>query len=77
MTNWFCSVFNVVCVVNVCPVHAVDLELIDSAWVVVVPGQKCIKREDKIAILTVPNMLGTILFPVQTFNPRTIFQGHI
>ena len=23
--NWFCSVFNVVCVVNVCPVHAVDL----------------------------------------------------
>ena len=25
MANWFCSVFNVVCVVNVCPVHAVDL----------------------------------------------------
>ena len=23
--NWFCSVFNVVCMVNVCPVHAVDL----------------------------------------------------
>ena len=22
---WFCSVFNVVCVVNVCPVHVVDL----------------------------------------------------
>ena len=22
MANWFCSVFNVVCVVNVCPVHA-------------------------------------------------------
>ena len=41
MANWFCSVFNVVCVVNVCPVHAVDLnELIDSAWVVIVPGQK-------------------------------------
>ena len=25
MANWFCSVFNVVCVVNVCPVHAIDL----------------------------------------------------
>ena len=25
MANWFCSVFNVVCVVNVYPVHAVDL----------------------------------------------------
>ena len=25
MANWSCSVFNVVCVVNVCPVHAVDL----------------------------------------------------
>ena len=30
MANWFCYVFNVVCVVNV------------SAWVVIVPGQKCI-----------------------------------
>ena len=26
MPNWFCSVFNVVCVVNACPVHAVDLD---------------------------------------------------
>ena len=25
MAYWFCSVFNVVCVVNVCPVHAIDL----------------------------------------------------
>ena len=25
IANWFCSVFNVVCVVNVCPVHAADL----------------------------------------------------
>ena len=25
MANWFCSVVNVVCVVNVCPVHAVGL----------------------------------------------------
>ena len=42
MANWFRSVFNVVCVVNVCSVHAVDL--IDSTWVVIVPGQKCIKK---------------------------------
>ena len=25
MANWFCSVFNVVCVVNACPVNVVDL----------------------------------------------------
>ena len=31
MTNWFCSVFNVVCVVNVCPVHAVDLNGLSSS----------------------------------------------
>ena len=29
-----------VCIVNVCPVHTV----IDSAWVVIVPGQKCINN---------------------------------
>ena len=40
MANWFCSVFNVVCVVNVCPCRS---ELIDSAWV----GQKCIKKNNK------------------------------
>ena len=39
MANWFCSVFNVVCVVIVC-----RLKLIDSAWVVIVFGQKCIKN---------------------------------
>ena len=33
------------CVVNVCPIHAVDLNLIDPAWVVIVPGQKCIKKK--------------------------------
>ena len=27
-TNWFCSVSNVVCVVNGCPVHDVDLNLL-------------------------------------------------
>ena len=42
MANWFCSVFIVVCVVNVC-----RSELIDSAWVVIVPGQKCIKNRKK------------------------------
>ena len=30
LTDWFCSVFNVVCVVNVCP--RCRSELIDSAW---------------------------------------------
>ena len=39
MANWFCSVFNVVCVANVC-----RSELMDSAWVVIAPGQKCIKK---------------------------------
>ena len=43
MANSFCCVLNVVCVINVCPDHAVDLELIDSAWVVIVAGQICIK----------------------------------
>ena len=45
MDNWFCAVFNVVCVVNFC-----RSELIDSAWVVIVPGQKCIKNYDKISL---------------------------
>ena len=40
MAYWFCSVFTVVCVVNVC-----RSDSIDSAWVVIVPGQKkCIKK---------------------------------
>ena len=28
MANWFCSVFNVVCVINVSPIHAVDQNLL-------------------------------------------------
>ena len=44
MAYWFCSVFNVVYVVNVCPVQHCRSELIDSAWVVIVPGEKCIKK---------------------------------
>ena len=43
MADWFCSVFNVVCVVNVSSPRCRS-ELIDSAWVVIVPGQKCIKK---------------------------------
>ena len=43
MANWFCSVFNVVRVVNVCPVHTV--ELIDTAWIVIAPEQKCINKK--------------------------------
>ena len=49
MAYWFCSVFNVVCVVNVCPVCACRSELIDSAWVVIVPGQK--RRNNKLIII--------------------------
>ena len=36
MADWFCSVFNVVCVGNVCP--RCRSELIDSTSVVIVPG---------------------------------------
>ena len=42
MANKFCSVFNVVCVVNVCPRSR--SKLIDSAWVVIVPGHKMHKK---------------------------------
>ena len=46
MADWFCSVFTVVCAVNACPVSPrCRPELIDSAWVVMVPGQKCIQHE--------------------------------
>ena len=41
MANWFCSD---VCVVNVCRKRCRS-ELTDSAWVVIVPGQKYIKTQ--------------------------------
>ena len=37
--NRFCSVFYVMCVVNVSPIQAVDLNFCDSAWDVIVRGQ--------------------------------------
>ena len=44
MANWFCPVLNVVCVVNVCRKRLSSprcrSELIDSASVVIIPGQK-------------------------------------
>ena len=43
MANWFCSVFNVVCRKRVSSPRCRS-ELIDSAWVVIVPGQKYIKK---------------------------------
>ena len=43
MANWFCSVFNVVCRRRLSSPRCRS-ELIDSAWVVIVPGQKCIKK---------------------------------
>ena len=43
MANWFCSVFNVVCRKRRSSPHCRS-ELIYSAWVVIVPGQKCLKK---------------------------------
>ena len=43
MANWFCSVFNVVCRKRLSSQRCKS-ELIDSAWVVIVPGQKCINK---------------------------------
>ena len=41
MANWFRSVFNVVCRKRLSSPRCRS-ELIDSAWVVIVPGQKCV-----------------------------------
>ena len=40
MANWFCFVFNVVCRQRLSSQRCRS-ELIESAWVVIVPGQKC------------------------------------
>ena len=42
MANWFCSVFNAVCRKRLSSPRCIS-ELIDSAWVVIVPGQQCPK----------------------------------
>ena len=42
MANWFCSLFNVMCRKRLSSSRCRS-ELIDSAWVVIIPGQKCIK----------------------------------
>ena len=47
MANWFCSVFNVVCVVKRLSSPRCISELIESAWVVIVPGQKMHKKGKK------------------------------
>ena len=39
MADWFCSVFNVVCRKRLSSPNCIS-ELIDSAWVVIVSGQK-------------------------------------
>ena len=44
MVKWFCSVFNVVMCRKRLSSPRCRSELIDSAWVVTVPGQKCIKK---------------------------------
>ena len=66
MANWFCSVFNVVCVVNSCPVHAVRSELIDSAWIVIVTGQKCIKKIKKLYHMS--NVSNPVLYVQHDFS---------
>ena len=47
MANWFCSVFNVVTSRKCLSSPRCRSELIDSAWVVISPGQKCIKKNIK------------------------------
>ena len=56
-------------------------ELINSAWVVIVPGQKCINKKNK--IITIPSSVVTFYTPVDLHNHlfmfillRNIFFGH-
>ena len=58
MAYWFCSVFSVVCVVNVC-----RSELLDSVRFVIVPGQKCIKNAIRNAYT---HSTGSIHYPHKT-----------
>ena len=46
MANWFCSVFCCVCRKRLSSPRCRS-ELIDSTWVVIVPGQKCIKKQQQ------------------------------
>ena len=46
MANWFCSVFSVMCRKRLSSPRCRS-ELIDSAWVVIVPGQNCINRKKR------------------------------
>ena len=54
MANWSCSVFNIVCRKRLSSPRCRP-ELIDSAWVVIDPGRKYIKKkkikEEKYKIL--------------------------
>ena len=45
MANWLCSVFNTVCVVKRLSSPRCRPQLIDFAWVVIVPGQKMHKTK--------------------------------
>ena len=44
-THCFCFVFNVVVCRKPLPTPRCRSDLIDSAWVVIVPGQKCIEKK--------------------------------
>ena len=47
MANWFCSVFNCCMCRKRMSSPRCRSELIDPAWAVIVPGQKCIKNKKK------------------------------
>ena len=52
MANWFCSVFNVVCC-WLCRKRLSRSELIDSAWIVIVPGQNNTNLKIKVSYFVV------------------------
>ena len=56
MANWFCSVFNVVSRKLLSSPRCKSV-LIDSAWVVIVPGQKCIKQKNIYALARISHYL--------------------
>ena len=61
MANWFCSVFNCCMCRKRLSSPRCRSELIDSAWVVIVPGQKCINPPPP---------------PKKTFDSAHTFRSH-
>ena len=77
MANWFCTVFNVMCRKRQSSPRRRS-ELIDSAWVVIVSGQKCMKKVSirfrMVLFLlynaSVSNNMWVILFTKQRANQQ-------